>query len=130
MSELSPQQEKSIEDAVDKRGFSYDDARRAEGLEQPRDELQRVNTAAPRGRASRPAYGRHRGGRSFNEPSDSELDPYWSAEPALLSPEQMEVNRRGIALARQALAETQQEKDESDPMAAAKKRAREEKRRK
>lgn len=52
-----------------------------------------------------PAPASRRGGRSFNEPSDSELDENWNPAYVPLSPEEIEANRRGAVLVRRALAE-------------------------
>ena len=62
---------------------------------------------------SQPATKRvsRRGGRSFPEASDSELDPHWQqGSEKRISDEQREINKRGAAAVRLALAEARQKR--------------------
>lgn len=52
-----------------------------------------------------------RGGRSFPEASDSELDPHWQqGSEKCISDGQREINKRGAAAVRLALAEARQKR--------------------
>ena len=53
-----------------------------------------------------------RGGRAYNEGSDSEHDPFWNVPVEPVSPEQAEINRRGIQMVRDELARLRAAHDE------------------
>ncbi len=59
--------------------------------------------------ASKKQRSRHsrRGGRSFNEGSDSEHDPYWMVHPEPLSPDQVPANHAAAAMIKSMLQEMQ-----------------------
>lgn len=53
-----------------------------------------------------------RGGRAYNEGSDSELDPFWNVPVEPLSDEQRAINAQGIQAVRDALAKAREQKDD------------------
>lgn len=90
MSEFTPEQEQKLDRLVDARGYSYDDARRELGLgdEGSRRSTRKAGSAAVERTVKKPRHSR-RGGRSYPEPSDSELDPHWNVSFAVSqTPEQ------------------------------------------
>lgn len=96
MTEYSPQ----INTLLETGQITYDDAERRSGRTPARagavggkviESAQQTPNKTPR------RYSR-RGGRSFPEPSDSELDPHWNTGYTPLSDEQVEINRKGLAL--------------------------------
>lgn len=58
----------------------------------------------------KPRFSR-RGGRAYNEGSDSEHDPFWNIPIGWVSPEQAEINRRGIQAVRDELARIREERE-------------------
>lgn len=74
-----------------------------------------VERPTPRGERKKPR-GRRCYDRPFDEPSDSEL-LYSPPKRVYLTPEQREVNRRGAALARQALEAARARRESSDAAA-------------
>lgn len=100
--------EAAIERLVDTRGISYAEARASYyGV---REEARTLGGAVAR-RTVRTPRPNTRGGRSYNEGSDSEHDPHWNAEPQELSEAQVETNATGIANARAALRATTADTD-------------------
>ena len=91
--------ERRLDEQADKLG-NYVLARESLDIEsdEPDDDTPPLKSERPaRRRASR------RGGRSYNEGSDSEHDPVWNESAGPLTPEQRLLNVDGIAQARVAL---------------------------
>jgi hypothetical protein len=91
MTEYSPR----IETLLETGQVTYDDAERMSGNRARAVGGRVIDVVQPRKR--RPRYSR-RGGRSFPEPSDSELDPHWNSGYVPLDDEQAKINREGLAL--------------------------------
>lgn len=95
--ELSPQ----LETAVDQGIYDYATATMIASGARPTTS---VSTGIPRQRSLKTGHVSHRGGRSYPEARDSELDENWNVTFQPLSDEQKKINERGVALARRALA--------------------------
>lgn len=97
MTEYSPR----IETLLETGQVTYDDAERMSGRVPDGARVMggKAVEAVQEPKKKAPRYSR-RGGRSFPEPSDSELDPHWNTGYTPLSDTQAEVNRKGIDLMR------------------------------
>ena len=100
MTEYSPR----INTLLETGQISYDDAERISGRN---PDTRSVGVAAIKsvqqpGAKKAPRRYSRRGGRSFPEPSDSDLDPYWNTGTGKIDDAQIETNRKGIELVRAA----------------------------
>jgi len=87
------------ETRVDQGVFNFADARRAAG-----EIVSRSVGGEAISKAAAPRR-RYTGGRSLNEGSDSEHDPYWNVQAGPLSSEQSAMNARNVAAQKQILTD-------------------------
>lgn len=117
--ELGPKDEIRLQNLVNSAGFPINDAYKAiTGIDLDSDQSRAPISRQTSLLDSHSINASRRGGRSYPEPSDSALDPYWNRQFEPLSDgelaAQRETNRQGRRLADQVLSGAEAERTRRD----------------